>query len=65
MEEYQERAVQEYKELEERISKLEVFQGTHAWRVLPSDEAADMYEQCRIMKQYSAVLLKRIKRWES
>jgi len=57
MEDWQERVVAEQRELQEKITKLEVF--------LPAENLSDednglLFQQLQAMKRYSKILLQRI-----
>ena len=60
MEGYQERVVQEKRELDEKVVKLFAFTCTEKWKALSVAEQVRMAAQSRIMGEYSEVLGERI-----
>jgi hypothetical protein len=58
---YQERVVQELKELDSKIEKLTVFLGNILFPTLPKDEQARMRRQLNVMTEYQSILRERIK----
>lgn len=60
MPEYQQRVVEEKKELDSKLEKLLKFFDTATFDELPVEEKDRMYRQSRYMKQYSEVLGERI-----
>jgi hypothetical protein len=60
MEPYQERVIQEKKELDEKIAKLEALLNSHLWWELPILELDRMRRQQRHMRDYATVLGERI-----
>jgi len=60
MEAYQERVVEEKKELDDKIEKLAAFLQTDTFGNLPDVEQARMTRQKRAMKEYSKALGERI-----
>jgi hypothetical protein len=61
MQPYQQRVVEERKELDEKIDKLDKFiAGNEIFAALPPDEKYRLRDQLRIMMRYSSVLGERI-----
>ena len=60
MEEYQQRVLDEKKELDSKIDKLGEFIGSDEFTPVPTAEQVRMKQQRTIMKQYSDVLAARI-----
>lgn len=60
MQPYQERVVQEKKELDEKLAKLDAFGRTEQYTLLPVDEQGRLNRQHSIMEQYSQILQERI-----
>lgn len=60
MEAYQERVVQEERELREKMQKLEAFFGTEIFKGLPQDEQKRLNRQYSYMSGYREVLEERI-----
>ena len=61
---YQQRVIEEKRELDDRYYKLEAFiQKTIVFASLPQEEQSNMFAQLRAMGQYSEVLGKRIARF--
>jgi len=62
MEPYQERVIQEKRELDERLKKLDAFivAGTERWDKVPAEEQERLCRQAEIMTDYSAILGERI-----
>lgn len=63
MEAFQQRVVDEKKELDEKIAKLLAFSETETYDNLPEDEKSDLEEQFECMNNYSSVLERRISRF--
>ena len=60
MEPYQQRVIDEHKELQERRQKLAPFIGSDKYRSLPNDEQNRLRRQHSIMVAYEDVLEERI-----
>ena len=60
MEDYQIRVIQEQKELDEKINKLEAFIRTDTYDKLDDDEKFRLIDQWEVMNDYSTILGKRI-----
>lgn len=60
---YQQRVVDEKRELDEKRTKLNAFVGTELYRTLDLAERECLQEQSRIMYQYSLILARRIARF--
>lgn len=60
---YQVRAIQEKKELDERLTKLAAFIKGEAFQKLTEEESEDLCDQHAAMLTYSAVLERRIGRF--
>ena len=60
MQDFQQRVVEEKRELDEKLQKLEPFTITETYKALPKDEQARLVRQCYAMKDYSDVLGERI-----
>jgi hypothetical protein len=58
---HQERVIQEMKELDEKIVKLDDFRHGKLYETLPVDERDRLTRQYAHMKDYSNVLAERIK----
>jgi hypothetical protein len=65
MESYQERVVEEKRELDEKLAKLVVFGHTEQFLLLSSDEKDRMSHQHSSMEAYSKVLGERIEAFSS
>ena len=57
---HQERVVQEKKELDEKLAKLDAFGRTDFYKTLPSDEQGRLNRQHSVMEEYSRILGERI-----
>lgn len=57
---YQQRAIDEKTELDERIEKLNKFLATGTFAELPQDEQDRMQRQAKYMRRYSEILGQRI-----
>jgi len=63
MQPYQERVVEERRELDEKISKLDKFiAGNEIFDALPPDEKYRLRDQLRVMMRYSSILGERIEK---
>ena len=60
MEDYQQRVIEEHKQLDDKLVKLGIFISREAFKVLPEEERDRMLRQQRYMKRYSEVLAERI-----
>ena len=60
MEEYVNRMLDEFKELDERIMKLGVFLNGNIFGTLPIEEQQDMYDQWHAMILYKSALGRRL-----
>lgn len=60
MKPYQERVIQEKKELDERFAKLDAFGRTEAFAALSSNEQGRLNRQHSVMEDYSSILGERI-----
>lgn len=60
MKEYQQRVVEEKKELEGKLSRLLAFLSGNAVKELPLRERILLELQASVMEQYSSILAKRI-----
>jgi hypothetical protein len=60
MQPFQERVVAELKDLDDKISKLQVFIHGGMFNALPSQEQERMTQQLSYMQGYSSVLKQRI-----
>lgn len=60
MEPYQQRVVDEKRELDEKLDKLIEFVKTDAFKLINSEEQGRLKRQLAIMEQYSMVLSERI-----
>ena len=60
MQAYQERVVQEVRELREKLDKLNQFVQSTPFSGLPTDEQQRLLKQRDLMDQYAAVLDERI-----
>jgi hypothetical protein len=63
LEEFQQRVLNEKQELDGRIERLGKFLSSSKVDVVEDIERYDLQEQYYIMRDYSAVLARRIKRW--
>ncbi len=57
---HQERVVQEKKELDEKLAKLDAFGRTDFYKTLPDDEQGRLNRQHSVMEEYSRILGERI-----
>lgn len=57
---YQQRVVDEQRDLDEKRQKLNVFIRTEMYRALPQDERDRLANQSMVMYQYSRILTQRI-----
>jgi hypothetical protein len=57
---HQERVVQEKKELDEKLAKLDAFGRTDFYKTLPDDEQGRLNRQHSFMEEYSRILGERI-----
>lgn len=64
MKPFQQRVVEEQKELDIRLGKLRVFIGTATFKDLPTAERKRMWRQLDAMTVYSNVLVERIEAFE-
>jgi len=62
---YQERVIEEKRELDEKLDRLRVYMGSPAFTSVPTDEQARMGEQASFMAGYSRVLGARIAAFKS
>lgn len=60
MQEFQQRVVEEKRDLDEKIQKLEPFTITKTYCELPRAEQARLVEQLNAMNEYSMILGNRI-----
>ena len=60
MQAYQERVVQEKKELDDKIDKLNTFSKVGFFQILPSAEQLRLSYQLEAMRVYSSILNERI-----
>lgn len=60
MSSHQERLVQEKKELDEKLAKLDAFRQTVLFESLPDDEQCRLNRQHSVMEEYSRILGERI-----
>jgi len=60
MQPYQERVVEEKRQLDEKTKRLEAFMGGDIFPTLPKDEQERMKEQRAAMTRYSDILGRRI-----
>lgn len=65
MKPYQERVVEEKRELDEKLAKLDAFGRTEQFTSLSADEQGRMNRQHSIMEDYSKVLGERIEAFPS
>ena len=65
MEDYQERVIEEKRELDEKLGKLKEFSTGDVFAGLPADEQGRLNRQHSIMEDYSAVLGERIEAFQS
>lgn len=64
MQEYQERVMQEKKELDEKIEKLNAFTNDpNKFNDLPSEDRVSLTKQEEVMMEYSKILGERIARF--
>lgn len=63
MEDWQQRVVDEKKELDEKIKKLNSFFSTEAFSLLATTDAVLLRTQYVVMQEYSSILAKRIARF--
>lgn len=57
---HQQRVVDEKRELDEKLTKLDAFGRTELFKSLPAEEQGRLNRQHSLMEQYSAVLGERI-----
>ena len=57
---YQERVIQEKKELDEKLEKLDTFVRSEIYKTLPVEEQNRLLKQYSIMESYSHILNERI-----
>jgi len=57
---HQQRVVDEKRELDEKLAKIDAFGRTELFKSLPADEQGRLNRQHSLMEQYSAVLGERI-----
>ena len=57
---HQERVVQEKKELDEKLAKLDAVGRTDFYKTLPDDEQGRLNRQHSVMEEYSRILGERI-----
>jgi hypothetical protein len=57
---HQQRVVQEKKELDEKLAKLDEFGRTDFYKTLPADEQGRLNRQHSMMEEYSRILGERI-----
>jgi hypothetical protein len=57
---YQQRVIEEKRELDEKLAKLDAFGRTELFAALPADEQGRLNRQHSLMEAYSAVLGERI-----
>lgn len=57
---YQQRVVDEKKDLDEKLAKLQAFGRTEVYRNLPEDEQDRLSRQYDVMYSYSCILGERI-----
>jgi hypothetical protein len=60
MKPHQERVIQEKRELDEKLAKLDAFGRTEVFNTLPSDEQGRLNRQHSVMEHYSRILGERI-----
>lgn len=60
MQPHQERVIQEKKELDEKLAKLDKFGRTEIFASLPVDEQGRLNRQYSVMEEYSRILEERI-----
>jgi hypothetical protein len=60
MQPFQQRVVDEKKELDEKLAKLVAFFDTEMFANVPADEQKRLHLQCKTMEQYSTILGQRI-----
>ena len=60
MEDYQQRVIEEKKELDEKINKLRIFLGASPFKSLTVENQSLLKDQYVVMAQYSTILAKRI-----
>jgi len=60
MQPHQQRVVDEKRELDEKLTKLDAFGRTELFASLPADEQGRLNSQHSLMERYSAVLGERI-----
>jgi hypothetical protein len=65
MEPYQQRVIDEKKELDEKINRLDAFSGSVFCQTLLFEEQELLVKQSLVMKQYSNILGKRIMKFKS
>lgn len=61
---HQERVVQEKKELDEKIEKLQAFLKTEKFNDIDIDEQERLDDQLDVMQEYSTILLARIEAFQ-
>ncbi len=64
MQPWQERVVQEKADLDDKISKLEIFLDAPMFPKLAAEEQTLLTSQAQLMRGYSTILGKRISRFE-
>jgi len=62
---YQQRMIDELKELQERLTKLLVFLGDEVFTKLPTKEKALLVAQATTMRRYAGILDRRIKQFRA
>lgn len=64
MKPHEQRLLEEYEQLTDRITKLNDFLTTDLFNSLGSDEKNDLTDQLACMRKYHRILVRRIKRLE-
>lgn len=65
MEPYQQRVVDEHRDLRERLGKLASFMTTPIFVALPKDEQSRLIRQHSVMDEYDRILRERIAAFQS
>ena len=64
MEDFQQRVIEEHKELDQRLDKLQAFRGSAQFRILPREDQVLLNRQAVCMEGLLEVLAERIKRFK-
>lgn len=65
MQAHEQRVIEEKKELDQKLEKLNAFTGTPTFSALGEEDTMLLLKQLRVMEQYSSILQQRIDRFDS